>query len=228
MFTRENVVKVIDELKKKYPCFVSERHLQTSFTITAAELFKKQGFEFIPEFSPDTTSIPEYLRHRYDFNGNEISKRDIHLDLLIKSPDNNNTIIEFKYKTSQCITTVNGMEVNLGSHEDITNGRYAVWADICRIEKFVLDNNNKLNIHNGFSVLITNHKSYLAEPRANTLSAPFSLHKDSGRKKKWPRNSEQSVIRENQSPLDFSRDYVLKEEYYNAALGFKMLIVEIK
>ena len=49
MFTKEDVVKVLNELKKSYPCFVSEAHFQMMFAIEAKNQ-KKDKFKFYPEY----------------------------------------------------------------------------------------------------------------------------------------------------------------------------------
>ena len=54
MLEKNQVVQIIDELKKSKCCYVSEAHIQLQFAIIGAQLFGNQ-FDFIPEFPGHTT-----------------------------------------------------------------------------------------------------------------------------------------------------------------------------
>lgn len=218
MFTREMLNIVICSLQNDYPCFVSERHLQTSFIIKAAELFKESEFEFFPEFSPSRTDIPR-----------ELVAEELHFDLVIRDKTGDSTIIEFKYKTAEFETQINGMSISLSNQRDTKYGKYTIWSDIERIEKFVLSNNKNLNIRNGFVLFLTNNFTYLnPSKRIDDTSRSFSLHEDSCREKGWPERAR--VQPKYRRTLHFEYKYDLQGRNridYSFNGSFKLLIVEI-
>ena len=144
MFTREKVLDVIEELKKRYPCFASEAHFQMMFTFEAEKLFAKQ-FEYYPEWPLEKE----------------------HIDLMIV--DNNTqerTFIEFKYKTKNSITEKKvsyilppDVEVTPSNMGARPIAKYDCWKDIEGLESFV----EKKESINGFFIFLTNDPLYWKE-----------------------------------------------------------------
>lgn len=88
MLEKNQVVQIIDELKKSKCCYVSEAHIQLQFAIIGAQLFGNQ-FDFIPEFPGHTT-----------YSTNTVQKTEFDL-LVFDKKNNEKSLIEFKYKTKK-------------------------------------------------------------------------------------------------------------------------------
>ena len=110
-----NINSVINNLKKRQPCFVSERHLQVEFALETAKMWKT------------IKCFPEYTFKKYP---NE------HLDLLIK--DNKTNIgVEFKYVQAETnkLVEINNMAYLLKDHSAVDQRRYDCLDDLSRLEK---------------------------------------------------------------------------------------------
>lgn len=207
MIDEKIVNHILAELKKDgYDCFASEAQLRDAFAI-------KLGMSYdcivIPEY---TVSIP---------TGWRCYEKKLFFDLLIKDKQNGETIlIEFKYKTdSGLFDLFNGTRVLLSPQSDSTNGRYAIWRDIYRIETFA----NINHIDKGFIVFITNNKTYFAVPKSNVSSAQFSIapgmHPAGNRTWNLPDYTKSSSVevtyRKDKLPLPYVNDYFFDYSVYS-------------
>lgn len=216
MFTRKEVDEIVKQLDGQI--FVSEAHLQVAFALK----IDKERFEVYPEF-PATVD-------------NERSE----FDLLIRERDTNeNTLIEFKYKTanrkkdSVTFTISSGVDVELKNHGAQDTGWYDSWKDIHRIEQCVLDNAD-VTISNGFFILITNDSKYWSQTdgRATENLYMNEGHHEHGEKRF---NNERDYRgKKRQNGVSIERDYDFKYTPYKCFSEieqygeFKMLIVEIE
>ena len=171
---------------------------------------------------PNCVVIPEYTKQKP--TGWKCSEDLIHFDLLIRDHENDEQIlIEFKYKTkSGSFNIGNGTYVELREQSDSTNGRYAIWRDIYRIETFA----NLNDIDKGFIVFITNNKTYYAIPGKGTLAEQFSISHGlhTAGDKYWNTNDVkncQSIhfeYRSDVQPLQIENDYFFGYEEYSEAV----------
>lgn len=82
MFTKEDVIKVLDKLKKSYPCFVSEAHFQMIFAIEAKNQ-KKDKFEFYTGTSSLSNRLEESSRSlRMNSSSRKIRDRNNCIDSM--------------------------------------------------------------------------------------------------------------------------------------------------
>ncbi len=160
MFTVQNAKSIINVLKSKKYCYVSEAHLQLQFAIEGAKLFPDQ-FEFIPEY-------PGYTP--YSYNNTQKTKFDL---LVLDKKTNERTLIEFKYKTKN--ETKKGKAISfpgpLGTTLQLANdsahnpNRYDCWKDIYRIERNVRNG----FVKNGFFLFVTNEDVYINKDGSNSV-----------------------------------------------------------
>lgn len=171
MFTKEKVEEVLNVLKENVKFFVSEAHLQMSFTLEAYKKFGKD-YDFYPEFP---------IR-----NDDKIDEIDL---VIVEKSTTDKTFIEFKHKTRNSKTnplrvkTVNDIEFE-PSHMAAQNlGRFDCWSDIERLEKYKGNNEAK----NCFFIFITNEHLYLDEDGSNQYGTDFSVKKGDHTKtaKQW-------------------------------------------
>ena len=207
----ESVVKnILSELSRSdYACFSSEAQLRDAFAITLVREY------------PHCVVYPEYTQPKP--NGWRCSEDLIHFDLLVEDKDSNETILfEFKYKTKKSEFDLGRFTIYLRDHSDTTNGRYAVWRDIYRVETFV----NLKKITKGFIIFITNHSTYYAEPKSGVSSEQFSLapglHLAGNRNWNIPSNktlatytSVQASYRDDIYPLIINNDYYFSYSVYS-------------
>lgn len=223
MINSKTVESVLNEIVKKYKCFNSEAQFRDTFAI---ELSKecpniKIYPEYTPAIKPKTLNIDEDV---------------IHFDLLV-SDGKENILFEFKYKTKK-FHFLTEQEIVLANQEDTTNGRYAVWKDIQRIECYV--NDKKANIDKGYMVFVTNYPTYFATPDKNTASYNFSIapgvHKKAKVKNWLSVGKKGSIQKKNIKPLCIKNDYCFKYEKLNQLVDidtkeehtFYKMILEIK
>ena len=194
-FINQIIKRIFD---KGYDCFTSEAQLRDLFAIEVGLI------------DSDMIVMPEYTQEVPV--GWRCSEKLVHFDLLIVDKKNNEKIlIEFKYKTAKGeFNTKNGMHIRLSDNSDSTNGRYAVWRDIYRIETF----SNLRHIDKGFVIFITNYKSYYAEPQKDSISEEFSispkLHIAANKNWNIANKSTNSIsveYRKDDKPLIISNDY---------------------
>ena len=155
MFTEDNLNYVLENLKNELgdSVFFSEAHLQL--------LFAMEVLKINEDGKPKFKCMPEYPIH--------LGSDKYEIDLLIHDLETNeNTIIEFKYKTlntkaasktSLSIPTILGQNFQPKSHMAHDLGRYDVLHDLVRTRK-VIDDASINKVQNGFMVFITNDHNY--------------------------------------------------------------------
>lgn len=164
MFTKDKVEKVITTLQSTVKYFVSEAHLQMSFTLEAYKQFG-EFFDFYPEFPIIGTN-----------------KRD-EIDLVIfdKSSEEK-TFIEFKHKTKNIskqakkikplkVTTINGIEFEPSNMCAQDLGRFDCWSDIERLER----HKKSGDATNAFFIFITNEDLYWKKDGTSGYGTNFSM-----------------------------------------------------
>lgn len=226
MINEKVVRKIMSELYKEgYDCFVSEAQLRDAFAIKLKEML------------PNCIVLPEYSEPKPI--GWRCSENIIHFDLLIKDNDDNETVlVEFKYKQRRGnFKNRNGIFAQLSNHSDTTNGRYAIWRDIYRIETFC----DLKKINKGFVVFITNNLAYLAKPNPGSVAEEFSIADGNhiAASKNWNLTSaRRSSIHDtywlDDKPLIIKNDYYFSYSDYSRVLDemahphiFKQLILPI-
>ena len=126
------IQKLIDDKK----LFVSERHMQVEFILTAKKCF------------PNCKFIPEYVFKADD--------NTYHIDLMVEE-DGNYIAFEFKYVVAGGIISVPGdPEYTLRNHSALPARRYQCVRDIARLETY---KRNKKCVE-GYFLLITNMKAF--------------------------------------------------------------------
>ena len=112
-FVKFNVNEIIDKMSKdKYPLFVSERHLQTSFILKAKEVYSEYCF------------IPEYVYQDTD---------TYHIDLMV-SYEGEYIAFEFKYVVAGGNIEVPGCKnYSLRNHSAIDIRRHQCVRDVNRL-----------------------------------------------------------------------------------------------
>ena len=206
-----HVKKIIDNMRKKYKCFVSERHLQVAFAIELANVIK--GSKLYPEFV-------------------FASKNNMHIDLIA---DINGKMIafEFKYITCYFEDDVDGRHIKLRNHSAIDVRRYDCLSDISRLEKLKHDK----DINEGYFYLITNMQGFWFEKNNNkdTVDADFRFNKRITEGiKRWSKIASKGTIKHRDAPIKINNNYdVIFEDYYKFEFGkghgnFKQLLIRIK
>ncbi len=242
------VEKVLEMVAKELKdggcdCFVSERHFQVVFTAMAMSLYGDDYF-FYPEYTPEEDEIPSAINAEEKFFGTAKDKgfqfTTMHFDLLIREKETlEDTIIEFKYKTKKSKVKIYGKTIELSTHNDTKNGRFAVWADAERIYQFV-NSDKDYKVKNGFVIFVTNYLTYLEEPENNSTVGQFSLKTDNREqrdttRKDWKIGDEErknptGLPIQNQRYLKFGENiFDLKPKDYlgDKENPFKVLIIEI-
>lgn len=208
------VENILDNLSKgDYGAFSSEAQLRDAFSIELGRKF------------PNCVIYPEYTQPKP--LSWRCSENLIHFDLLVLDKSNNESILfEFKYKPKKCEVSSGGLTLYLRDNSDTTNGRYAIWRDIYRIETFVDLN----KITKGFIIFITNNSKYYRVPKLNELSYEFSiapgLHVASD--KTWVLEPGKTIstttsigtsYRKDIFPLPIKNDYYFNYEKYSSLTG---------
>mgnify|MGYP000940223012 CR=1 FL=1 len=161
MLTRDEVEKIIVELKNSQSCYVSEAHIQLQFAIIGARLLGNQ-FDFIPEFPGHTA---------YSTNAEQKTEFDL---LVFDKKTGHKTLIEFKYKTKNEVQknkqrmqypVVLGGTLQLANHGAQNLNRYDCWRDIYRIEQNV----KHKDVNNGFFIFVTNDMAYIKKDGSNSV-----------------------------------------------------------
>ena len=226
MINEKVVKKIMSELYKDgYDCFVSEAQLRDAFAIKLKEML------------PNCIVLPEYSEPKP--TGWRCSENIIHFDLLIIDKDDNETVlVEFKYKQKKGnFNNRNGIFAQLSNHSDTTNGRYAIWRDIYRIETFC----DLKRINKGFIIFVTNNPAYLAKPIAGGVAEEFSIADGNhiAASKNWNltsgmRSSIYNTYWADDKPLIIKNDYYFSYSDYSNVLDvashphiFKQLILPI-
>ena len=129
----------IDELKKKRQIFVSEADFQLELAWILKDKYPsaKVRCEYTPSFDPN-----------------------MHIDILVIK-DGKWIPIELKYKTKGCIKELDGDVYNIKNHGAKDVNCYLYLKDIQRIETVRA---NVVAFEEGYTIFITNEKSYLKSP----------------------------------------------------------------
>lgn len=226
MFTKDNLNNVLKKLKKELgdSVFFSEAHLQLLFAMEVLKINEdgKPKFKCMPEY-PIKLGSDKY-----------------EIDLLIHDLETNeNTIIEFKYKTlntkaasktSLSIPTVLGQNYEPKSHMAHDLGRYDVLHDLERTRNVI--NDSSINVQNGFVVFITNDHNYWDTLKSDkTYKYGPNFHLWDGRELKtrdeldWerpidsetkePKDITNSIGKARNSPIKICKEYKIDwEDYY--------------
>lgn len=234
MFARKDVDDVIKKLDKQI--FVSEAHLQLAFALG----IDTKKFEVYPEF-PAMVKFPKKDTDKFEEKQSEF-------DLLIRETDTGeNTLIEFKYKTANHPKNSSkqvdfeisaGVELPLKNQGAIDNGWYDSWRDIWRIEQCVSGKasipGGKIEIKNGFFILITNCKNYWEEKEGNSKRQVDDLYMNDGEHKAGTKGfTKKHPYRGSRNKsIVIKGNYTFKYQKYHKVEGeefgdFKILVVEI-
>lgn len=218
------IQKILRKLSSgAYPCFTSEAQLRDAFSVELAK--SNSDYTILPEFKK---KVPA---------GWPLTGKIIHSDLIaINNATKEKVVFEFKYKTLKGTFNTPAMDIFLNDQSDTTNGRYDLWEDIFRLESYV--KSHTLGITKGFSIFITNNKSYYSVPTKSSLSADFSIapgqHKHGTKTWNFTKQSKNSVQKSNVSPLTIANDYSFDYSTYSKMVDtdgktheFKQLVVEI-
>lgn len=203
-----NIYSIIDTLSKTRKIFHSEADFQFSI---AWEIKKK---------------YPN-IKVRLEYINKDIDK--MHLDILLI---NNDMLIpiELKYVTKSFTCELDKETYTLKDHSAQDLRRYDFIKDISRIEecKEKLD-----NFQEGYSIMITNDKSYYKEYESNRISIchDFRIHQgnSSTRLSKWRNNPSIGSIKGRESDINLKNDYTFNWQPYSNIENeeFKILIVKI-
>ena len=136
----KKVKGIINNLKKKYSVFVSERHLQVVFSIEAAK--KISRCKLYPEYS-------------FDKKPTKKNKKKEHIDLVIEK-GKSKYAFEFKYPVCDFEGDINNMHIKLRYQSAWPGRRYDCLKDIERLETL----KEKGKINGGYFILITNYKGF--------------------------------------------------------------------
>lgn len=114
------------------------------------------------------------IRLEYLFNKQEEHEKNKYIDILLIQ-ENKWLPIELKFKKKETtITEDDGETYNLKTHGAKDGGCYNYLYDIKRIEDIRKDKKN--DFVRGFTIMLTNDKSYLRKPRKNVAYVNFSIH----------------------------------------------------
>ena len=146
-----NLNLVIENLKKVKKVFTSEAEFQLEMAVIIRKLY------------PNAKVLLEY---------NPIFDTKRYIDILVIL-ENKYYPIELKYKTKECSLTNVNPPCNLKEQSAKNENCYRYLQDILRIEKF---RDNEPLFEKGYTVFLTNDKSYQNKPRANSAYEEFSIH----------------------------------------------------
>ena len=140
----KKINNIINGLKKKYPVFVSERHLQVAFSIEVSNVIS--GCKLYPEYSFD--------RNRRKTENNKRRKNE-YIDLVIET-NKKKFAFEFKYPVCYFEGDVNNRHIKLRHQSAWFGRRYDCLKDIERLENLKKDK----EVDGGYFILITNYKGF--------------------------------------------------------------------
>ena len=205
------IKKIIDNLRKDYKCFVSERHLQVAFAIELSNVIR------------NSIVYPEFVF---------ADKDNMHIDLIV-CIGKKRIAFEFKYITCYFEDNVNGIHIKLRNHSAIDVRRYDCLSDISRLEKLKRDN----DIDEGYFYLVTNMKGFWSENSNNkdTVDADFRFNdKITKGIKRWSKKASKGTIKHRDKLITINNNYNVKFESYhlfetgNGHREFKQLLIKIK
>ena len=216
----EKIKTIIEKLKKKYPVFVSERHLQVAFSIEAEKVIK--GCKLYPEdiFNPKT-SKSEKSKNRY-------------IDLVIEK-ESKKVAFEFKYIVCDFEADINKRHIKLRHQSAWPGRRYDCLKDIERLEILKKEKDKDKRIDEGYFVLITNYKGFCERKNKEKVVKDEEFRFESGIKKgtkKWAKDTG-GMKNGRENSITISHDYDVNFELYNNVktgkgnTEFKVLVLKI-
>lgn len=218
----KKIKTIIKKLKKKYPVFVSERHLQVAFSIEAEKVIK--GCKLYPEY---------FANKKHKKTKKRQKEKKEYIDLVIEM-HNKKYAFEFKYPVCKFEWKVDNRDIVLRNQSAWPGRRYDCLKDIERLEKLKKEKGNKIN--NGYFILITNYKGFWETNNGEKSSYDKKLRFENGITKgikKWAKNTG-GTKKGREKSITISHDYDVNFELYNNVktgkgnTEFKMLIIKIK
>lgn len=147
------IIKIIDILKAKRKFFCSESDFQFSLALE------------IQKYYSDANIFLEYCPN---------IQKNTHIDVVV-GLDNNIYPVELKYKPTTFMEKINDEPYELRKQGGQNIGRYDYLKDIQRIEEFSkILSRYKL----GYSILLTNDKSYWEKNKKGAMDEQFHLTQD--------------------------------------------------
>lgn len=201
------IQNLLVSLAKDKHIFCSEM----DFQLHLAWLMKKEGFELSLEYDPGCLDA------------------NAALDIMIWKPER--VAVELKYKTALFQPTVFDYPLRLKNQGAQDIGRYDFFKDISRVERVVAER----KAEKGFSILLTNDRSYWRTGRNGTADEMFRIY--DGRTVKlgpyhWGSGASPGTKRGREKPITLIRDHVFgwndyaKWEEKNGR--FRFLVVDVE
>lgn len=206
-----DIYKLIKDLSKKRPLFVSEAdfQLELAWLIKAYYPTTKVRLEYCPSFNSA-----------------------MHIDILVIA-DGQWIPIELKYKTKGCEKIVDDEYYNLKNHSAKDVNCYAYLNDIQRIETI---KESAPCFKEGYAILLTNEMSYIKAPTSKSVNYyDFSLHENSTKHGRldWGENTGEGTKGKSYvSPILLNGEYKMTWKDYSeidksSSGTFKVLINKI-
>ncbi|MDE6791032.1 MAG: hypothetical protein K2J61_04845 [Clostridia bacterium] len=207
--------KIVKEMKNKNKIFVSEKHLQTEFILTAKSIEEYKNYEY----------IPEYPHKEFDEKTEKYVNK--HIDLLV-SDGKECVALEFKYVLHGGEIPIFGnRKTKLRNHSAVNIRRYQCVKDIARLENYKKTEN--LNCTSGYLLLITNMKYMWSGVKDGDASKQFEL-KDGSTLSSGPHRFTKGKDADRFCKIKTSGEYDIKYyPYYEKGESkqFKYLIVKV-
>jgi hypothetical protein len=156
----------------------------------------------------------------------------LHIDIYCEI-DNQEYVLELKYKTRAAHFTLAGEEFNLQNHSAYPPSRYDFVKDIERLETVV---HSSERLMSGFAVLLTNDKAYWSDPgRMSGISAAFSIHEGQRvfGEVDWRPTASAGTKKNREEPIKLAAEYLLRWRDYSkldvrVESHFRYLCVPVK
>lgn len=160
-----DIKEILEKLAKRRPVFHSEHDFK---------------FELAWEIKSNLNDASIRLEYPYRLLGlgNDHTRRDQYLDVLVKSGPSQ-FFLELKYLTRYFSGNDGHEQFQLMQHGAYPNRSYDVIKDISRIEQAIEKINTtkaKKQEASGFVIVLTNDPAYYMAPGQNALYANFALH----------------------------------------------------
>ena len=210
----KKVKRIIDNLRKKYPVFVSEKHLQVAFSIEV----EKYKYKSYPEYSFDN----ELLKKN--------SQNKKYIDLVI-GKGKKKFAFEFKYPVCGFEGDINGMHIKLRHQSAWPGRRYDCLKDIERLETL----KEKGKINSGYFILITNYKGFWESGKTGNNIKDKAFRFEKGIKKgtkRWS-NDTGGMKKGREKNITIKNNYKVEFETFSnndkgsGNIEFKVLVLKI-
>ena len=207
------IYNIINSMRKKYKCFVSEKHLQFAFATEASKIIKNSKI------------YPEFVFA--DFGGK-------HIDLVVQV-GKYRVGFEFKYIVSYCEGDYDGLHIKLRNQSALPVRRYNCLSDIERLEK--LKENN--NINEGYFCLMTNEKQLWKKSITRKDTTDKNLRFENGishGRKFWSKNASIGTKNGKNKAINIKNDYTVRfidfldlcDFGFKGNTTFKLLLIKVK